>query len=97
MSENKEKKVLMVVENVRIKEYDNLNVTVERYEEVFNPTNKTVSCKWKFKGYASTVNDALEFIAKNELLIDKDAVTSLESYLEQVDKAYAALMEVIKK
>ncbi|MFS1519646.1 hypothetical protein V1503_24785 [Bacillus sp. SCS-151] len=96
MAQTKEKKVISQIENVRIKEYDKLNVVVERYEEVFNPVSKETLNKWRFKGYARSVLSALLFIQANELLIDKNNVGDLEAYLKQVEKSNAALLEVIK-
>lgn len=93
----KDKKVILTVGNVRVKEYDGLNVQIERHEEVFNPINKETSMKWRFKGYSRSVLSALLFIQKNELLIDHEVVTDLKSHLEQVHKSNAALMEVVKE
>lgn len=97
LTEVKEKKVIMTIGNVRIKEYDSLNVQIEKYEEVFNPVNKETTMKWRFKGYTRSILSALLFIQKNELLIDKSKVSDLKTYLEQVEKSTADLLEVIKK
>ena len=35
-----EKRVILTIDNVRIKDYDSMNVTVERYEDVFIPKDK---------------------------------------------------------
>lgn len=92
-----EKAVLVTIGDVRIKEYDKLNVTVERYEEIFVPIENKNSFKWKFKGYFKTIYDALKFISRNELLIDKTALNDLKSYLEQVEKSNEELLKVVCK
>lgn len=91
------KKVILTVGNVRIKDYDSKNVTVERYEDVYNPITKEITSKWQFKGYSRNVLSALLLIQRNELLIDKNTVSDLESYLNQVEKSNDALLEVVKQ
>lgn len=97
MAETKEKKVILTIGNVRIKEYDGLNVVVERLEEVNNPVTKETVNKWRFKGYSRSILSALLFIQSNELLIDKNTVSDLKSHLEQVEKSNTALLEVVTK
>lgn len=91
------KKVILTIGNVRIKDYDSMNVMVERYEDVFIPKYKTTIKKWVFKGYSRSILSALLDIQRNELLIDRNAVTNLDSYLNQVEQSNAALMEVMKE
>lgn len=93
----KEREVILTVGNVRIKEYDNLNVMVERYEDVFNPVTKETTKKWRFVGYSRSILSALLMISKRELLVDKDKVNDLHSYIEQVEKSNAQLLEVVKE
>lgn len=92
-----EKRVILTIGNVRIKKYDNLNVVIERYEEVVIPSTKDTVNKWRFKGFARSVLSALLFIQKNELLVNKNNVTDLNSYVEQVEKSNASLLEVVKE
>lgn len=87
--------MLIDLGTVRISEYDSLNVTVERLEEVLNPITKDTTSKWRFKGYLNTILDALQFISTKELLMDKNAVSDLKSYLKQVEESNAKLLEVI--
>ncbi|MCJ8008095.1 hypothetical protein ACFFF5_17920 [Lederbergia wuyishanensis] len=96
MAEKNEKKVLITIDNVRVKEYDSMNVVVERYEEVFNPISKETIRKWRFKGYSKDILSALQFIQSNELLIDKKAISDLKSHLKQVYESNAKLLEVMK-
>lgn len=91
-----EKKVIITVGNVRIKDYDSHNVVVERYEVVFIPKGKQTVKKWVFKGYCRSILSALLMIQRDELFIDKNNVTDLESYVDQVEKSNATLLEVIK-
>lgn len=92
-----EKREILAVGNVRIREYDSMNVQVERYEDVFIPTEKKTVKKWKFKGYARNLISALLIIQRNELLIDQKSIRDLESHLEQVEKSNAALLEVMER
>ena len=90
-----EKKILIDLGNVRISEYDSLNVKIERLEEVRNPVTKEINTKWTFKGYSRTILTALESIQKNELLIDKNAVSSLENHLNEVIESNKKLLEAV--
>lgn len=89
-----EKKVLLSVDNVRIKEYDSMNVQVERYEDVYIPTEKKTEKKWRFKGYSKGILSALLFIQQNELLIDKNNISDLKSHLKQVRDSNSKLIEI---
>lgn len=91
------KKVILTVGNVRIKEYDNLNVTVERYEDVFIPVGKQTVKKWVFKGYSRSILSALMMIQRKELLIDRAEIKDLGNYLKQVEKSNTALREVMQE
>lgn len=93
---SKKKKVLMNVGSVRIIENDPMNVAVERLEQVVNPQTKEASDKWVFKGYFSSIVSALQGILKNELLIDKNAVSDLESYLKQVKESNDEIKKVLQ-
>ena len=91
------KKVILTINNVRIKDYDNQNVVVERYEDVFIPKGKKTIKKWVFKGYSRNVLSALLMIQRNELLIDYDSVSDLKTYLNQVKQSNDRLVEVVKQ
>ncbi|RPJ97270.1 hypothetical protein CW357_00975 [Rummeliibacillus sp. TYF005] len=93
----KEKAILIDLGKVRIKEYDNLNVTVERLETVYNPVAKEYSTNWRFKGYSKSILSALEFIHTNELLIDKNEIRSIESYLKKVHESNAIVLNALKE
>ncbi len=96
MAETKEKAVLIDLGNVRIKEYDSLNVQIERLEEVTNPTTKETTSKWRFKGYSNTILNALELIVSKELIINRKAVNGLENYLKQVKEIHNKIAVALK-
>lgn len=81
-----EKPVLMDFGTIRIRQYDALNVVIEKLDEVTKPKTNEPATKWRFKGYSRTIMTALQFIASNELLIDKNSVNDLESYLKQIEE-----------
>lgn len=97
MAETKEKSIIMDFGIVRIKEYDSLNVIIERLEEVVNPTTKDVSCKWRFKGYSDTILNALKQIVSKELLVDKNAVKGIENYLKQIADSNEIILKAIER
>lgn len=90
-----EKKVLIDLGNVRISEYDSMNLQIERLEDVTSPVTKQTNSKWVFKGYSRTILTALESILKNELLIKKESVKSLETYLNSVHDSNGKIREAI--
>lgn len=92
-----EKKILIDLGNVRIKEYNNLNHEIEIYEDVRIPRTGKIEKRWRFNGYCTTILSGLKSISRNELLIDKSQITDLKSYLEQVEKSNAKLLEVMKE
>lgn len=97
MTTTKEKEILIDLGTVRIKEYDSLNVKIERLEEVQNPISKETTFKWLFQGYADTILNALKLIVKKELLIDRKAINGLETYLKKVELCNDAVLEVMKE
>ena len=94
---NKQKAVLIDLGTVRIKEYDSLNVKIERLEKIQNPSSKEITSKWRFQGYADTILNALKLIIKKELLIDKTSVNGLKTYLNKVETSNARILEVMKE
>ncbi|QTB23094.1 hypothetical protein J1907_02980 [Lysinibacillus sphaericus] len=97
MAESKEKSVLIDLGVVRIKEYDSLNVVIERLEEVVNPVSKDVSSKWRFKGYSDTISKALKQIVSKELMIDKNAVKGIETHLKQIEDSNEVILKAIER
>ncbi|MDO6448114.1 hypothetical protein [Oceanobacillus profundus] len=92
-----EKRVILTIDNVRIKEYDSMNVTVERYEDVFIPKDKQTVKKWVFKGYSRGILSALLMIQRKELLIDRGSVNDLKGFIKHVEQSNVRLMEVMEE
>lgn len=91
------KKIILTISNVRIKEYDRLNLAIERLEAVYNPITKETNDKWRFKGYSSTVLKALLFIQDKELLINQNADSDLKSYLKQVQDSNKKILNALEE
>lgn len=81
------KPVVTTIDNVRIIRFNEYNLAVERYEQVFIPRTKTYELKWVFKGYASTILKCLELISREELLIDEMLINDINDYIKQVKKS----------
>ena len=92
-----EKRVILTIDNVRIKDYDSMNVTVERYEDVFIPKDKQTIKKWVFKGYSRSILSALLMIQRKELLIDRGSITDSNGFIKHVEQSNVKLMEVVKE
>ena len=92
-----EKRVILTIDNVRIKDSDSMNVTVERYEDVFIPKDKQTIKKWVFKGYSRSILSALLMIQRKELLIDRGSITDLNGFIKHVEQSNVRLMEVMKE
>lgn len=97
MTETNEKKILIDLGNVRIKEYDKRNIVIEKIERVFIPTTKEQKDSWQFKGYSSTILSALETIVKNEWLIDQKTVSSLYSFLGIIQNENKKVLKVLEE
>lgn len=91
------KPILIDLGTVRIREYNEMNVIIERQEEVFVPTTGRKELKWRFKGYSSTILSALKSIVKNEWLVNKNIQMGLENYLKQIEQSNAKIIEVLKE
>lgn len=91
------KKVLITIDNVRIIQFNDMNLAVERYEDVFIPVKKVTEKRWVFHGYTSTVLSALTLIHRKELLIDSEALSDLKSHLKAVRESNVKLLEVMKE
>src|SRR5690625_7129551 len=78
------KPIILEIDNVRIRKWDEQNYYVEREETYFNPKEKKYITDYRFKGYYSTVLGALESIHLKGLLIDNGGVGDLTDVLKQV-------------
>jgi|SRR5690625_3436283 len=95
------KKVILQIGNVRVKEYDSMNVVIERLEEYIRPPREKggkseIATSWRLKGYASNILDALENIHRNEYLINTDSCKSLSDHLEEVTRVNEMLLNKMK-
>lgn len=91
-----EKRTIIEIDNVRIKEYDKLNVTIERLETYYSPIDKKDITDWRFKGYSDGVLGALKFIQRKGLLVNQKAISDLKSHLNEVHRSNALLTESIE-
>lgn len=92
-----EKQVLIDLGNVRIKEYNSMNHVIEIYEEVRKFASNEVEKKWRFHGYCSTILEGLESIQRNELLLDKTKISTLNDHLKQVKESNNKILLAINK
>lgn len=96
MAEVKEKPILIDLGSIRIVRTDEHNVSVERLEKGTSPITKETTERWRTKGHYATILRALRAVSTNEWLIDQDAVYSLESFLNEVQKSNSALEEAFE-
>jgi len=94
-----EKKVLIDLGHVRIVEKDHISVIIERYEKAHPTINTEIPARWRFKGYASTIYEALGLISHYEWLVDRQSIEDLDTYLKQIhasnDKVLEALNDTV--
>lgn len=91
-----EKRILIDLGNVRVKEYDKYCVQVERFETVFNPKDRTNIGKWRFKAYSDTILNALKLIVNRTLLVDEIVVSDLKTYLKAIEESNEKVLEAIE-
>lgn len=96
MSEKKEKRILVQIGNVRIREENELNKVIEREETYYLPRDKKEVTGWRFRGYAGSVLEALRLIHAKGLLINENDVSDLKSHLEQVEKSNGLILEALE-
>lgn len=89
------KPILMTLDNVRIIDTDDLNVTVERLETYYSPRDKKDITSWRFKGHYGSVLKALRGIVRNEWHIDRNGLNELESYVERIEKSNAKILKAV--
>ena len=102
MSEKKtkEKRVLYEEGNIRIKEYDAMNVTIERletYEISVAKGEKAMKTAWRFKGYSPNALSALKLIHAKRWLDDIKAHSTIKSALESMRASDERIMRAIKE
>jgi len=91
------KPIILEIDNVRIRKWDEQNYYIEREETYFNPKEKKDITDYRFKGYYSTVLGALESIHLKGLLIDNDSIGDLTDVLEQVMDSEKRVVDAISR
>lgn len=92
-----EKRVLLDLGNVIIKEADRLNVEVFKLETYRNMRNKKIVTDFKFAGYSRNVISALKKIHREKLLIDANKIQELNDVIEQINKSDKFIENAIRK
>ncbi|GAQ18007.1 hypothetical protein OPHB3_1946 [Oceanobacillus picturae] len=90
------KPIIMEIDNVRIRKWDESNYFIERLETYWNPKEKKETTDYKFKGYYSTVSACLKAISSKGLLVEEKDVSDLESHLKEVEQSNAKLMKALE-
>ncbi len=92
------KPVIMEIDNVRIRKWDDSNYFIERLETYWNPKEKQEITDYKFKGFYSTLTACFKAMNAKCLLINEKAVSDLKSHLNEVErsnqKLFMALAEI---
>lgn len=92
-----EKKVLLDLGNVIIKESDRLNVEVFRLETYKNMKTKEVKTDFRFAGYSRNIISALEKIYRERLLINDDKIQELSDVIEQINNSDEIIKNAIRE
>lgn len=92
----KEKRILIDLGTVRVKESDKLNVEIECLETNYNPREKKRTSNWKFRGFSGSILDALKTIVTKELLIDQNSVDGLKTYLKAIEESNEKVLQAIQ-
>lgn len=88
------KPVVLTLDDVRVIRFNEYNLSVERYEDVYIPTKKQTEKRWVFYGYSNTILSALQMISRKELLINETQITNLNDYVKQVEKSNTRLLNL---
>lgn len=93
---SKDKKILLDLGNVIVKEADRLNVEVFRIETYRNMQTKEIKTDFKSAGYSRNVINALKKIHRENLLIDANKIQELEDVITQISKSDEIIKNAIK-
>lgn len=91
------KPIILEIDNVRIRRWDDQNLFVEREETYWNPKEKQQTTGYRFKGYYYTVSACLREIARKELLIDENNSHDLKSVLNQIEISNQKIVDAIER
>lgn len=97
MSELTNKPILLEIDNVRIRRWDDKKCFIERGETYFSPKDKSEITNYKFKGYSGTVFEALRSIHTKGLLVSENGKQSIESLLEQIELSEKNIINEIRR
>lgn len=75
---------------------DSQNLGVYRLEKVFVPKKKDKEWHYQFKGFYSTLIQAIEYIQLNGLLMDEKEMSDLYDHKFQVDRANERILEEVR-
>lgn len=92
-----EKKVLLDLGNVLIKEFDRLNVEIFRLETYHNTKTNETKTGFRSLGYSRNIITALKRIYKNSLLVDESQVNQLSDVINQIKKSDEIIKNSIKE
>ncbi|MBK0347873.1 hypothetical protein JDW15_04340 [Aerococcaceae bacterium zg-ZJ1578] len=84
---------MQITDNLRIKRLDDKNLVLEQYVDSVHPKTKAVTKKWKFVGYFGSVRSALQCVVEREMLIDINALDTLEKYVETLQSVSKMIVE----
>lgn len=93
----KKKRILFEEGNIRIKEYDAMNVIIERLETYYSPKEEKEISAWRFKGYSPNVLGALRLIHIKRWMDDINAHSSVKSLLESMLESDRRVVQAIKE
>lgn len=91
----KEKRVLLQLENVRVREDDSRNVAIESYQEVYNAFDQKWIHKWGFEGFAQDIFSALKLITRRHLLVDTQEDMTADHLLQKVEESERRILGAI--
>lgn len=96
-----EKPIILEIDNVRIRKWDDMNYFIEREEtkEIFNPQTKQKGIKtdYQFKGYYPSILRALQAIHTKGLLIKENSVQDIKSLSNQIEISNREVIRAIEK
>lgn len=94
---SKNKRVLLDLGNVIIKEADRLNVEIFRMETYRNMQTKEIKTDFKSVGYTRNVISALEKIHRERLLINESKIQELSDIIGEINKSDMIILHKIQE
>lgn len=95
MSEDKTIQTILlnVEDKIKVVQYGDSSENLQ----LFHSYEKDGELKWRFRGYHQSIRHALEYVVRNEVLVDYSTGADIHSYVEAVkeanDKIYKTLVE----